>query len=583
MKNYYEDNLDLQFVLDEFVNWNKVIPVIERDFEDAKKYQETQDAKFEYAPSSTDEAVDFYKSVYDAYAQIIAGELAPHVLEMDKQGLKFENGKVIPPEVQVNFIQKLKESQILCYSLPREWGGLNFGLTARQPISELMARADASTGIIVGYYNMPEMIEYYGDDYLKQTYLPKFASGEMLGAMALTEPDIGSDLTNAQLKAERVDGRIFKLNGTKIFITQGCGFGEDTKAAIFTIARSLDKKGAFGLSFFMVESSDIEISRIEEKMGLHCSATCEVKYDNSKGYLIGDEGAGLVKYAINMMNGARMGIACQSLGIMQQAYSLAKEYAAQRVQFGVTIENLPPVRRMLNESLARVHAARALIYRASEVVDLALGMMNNARHEGIDEKVLRKNPEYMKWDKIAKLLTPLSKLTASEWANKVAYDGVQVHGGVGYTEEYEIAKVYRDARITSIYEGTSQLQVIAIIGGVLDAVKENSIMGDYLDEQIALLKDERIAAKVKDYRARLEKQVEIYKSYDKPVREALSQELAWMFSYMFCLLMLGQQIDIARAKNHPILEEKELAVNEFLKLADREIAASEATIASYAS
>lgn len=577
MANFYESNTDMQFNTDHWIEWDGFVPQMESGFADAKKYAAAKDARYEFAPSSTEEALTNYKAVFEAYAQIIDGELYPHLREIDKQGMQYKDGKVTPPAAQVKFIEALKEAQILTFSVSREYGGQNFGLAARMPITEMVARADIGTQIIISYFNMSEMIEFYGSDEMKKKYLPLFAEGKMLGAMALTEPNIGSDLTNAATKAKKNEDGTFSINGTKIFITQGAGFG-DAKAAIFTIARSLDKRGAFGLSFFLVESDDIHVSRIEEKVGLHSSATCEVLYENSKAQLIGEEGAGLVKYAINMMNGARIGIACQSLGIAEAAYREAEKYAQGRIQFGVPIIQLTAVKRMIDESEARVQGARALIYKASEMVDRYFGNVKALTEQGQDEKTIRKSEQVARWDKLAKILTPLAKFTASEFACKVAYDAMQVHGGVGYTEEYPIAKIFRDARITTIYEGTTQLQVLAIIGGVVEGVTPSSHLSQYFHELLNSLSDDKHKAILSGYWAELSKLTLIYKEQEKQIKEHIALELCWHLAYTIMTVFLAKQLMIAKSVNHAVAEEKERALKNMICLADAQIAAGRATI-----
>lgn len=574
MANYYSDNDDIKFLVEHGIDWATVVPLFENHFTDAKKYSQSKDTRYEYAPSSVAEAVENYRGIFEGYGQVIEGELTPYTLELDREGQKFVAGKVIPPAAQVKFFDTLKQSGLLNYSVARDYGGNNLPISARNPITEMVSRADCGTQIILSYFNMPEMIEFYGDEDMKKKYLPLFIEGKMLGAMALTEPNIGSDLTNAATKAVRQPDGSFRLTGTKIFITQGCGFA-DAPAAIFTIARSLDKKGAFGLSFFLVETKDIEVSRIEEKIGLHSSATCEIRYDNSYGQLIGEEGAGLVKYAINMMNGARIGIACQSVGIAQAATSLAAEYAKTRIQFGVPIEQLPAVRRMLEENEARTQAARALVYEAGKFADCHYGLQKTLLLSGMDEKEARKQPDAIKWDKLAKIFTPLSKFTASEFACKVAYDALQIHGGVGYTEEYEIAKVYRDVRITTIYEGTTQLQTIALIGSIIEGAKDGSYLQQWLANELANLHDAGVKAQLQSWWDLLVKLAAKYKGMEKGSKEDLALELAWHLAYLICSALLARHEQLAAELNHPHYASKKKARDTFMRLSAAKIAAGE--------
>jgi len=284
------------------------------------------------------------------------------------------------------------------------------------------------------------------------------------------------------------------------------------------------------------------------------------------------KGGGLVKYAIKMMNGARLGIACQSLGIMQQGYSLAKKYASERIQFDVTIDQLPPVRRLLDEMQARVHGCRALIYRSSEIVDKYFGLFERLRKEGLDERAIRRHDEASKFDKIAKVLTPLSKFTASELCCQVAYDAIQVHGGVGYTEEYNVAKVFRDARITSIYEGTTQLQVVAIIGSIVSGTRKGAHLDDFMKQELSALKDAKVKTEIADFWQSLSDLVVYYKSLSRDDRSHVALELSWHLSYTIICLFLATQVDLAKQIDHEILPDKQKALETYLRMAKAKIA-----------
>ena len=275
-----------------------------------------------------------------------------------------------------------------------------------------------------------------------------------------------------------------------------------------------------------------------------------------------------------------MGIACQALGIAQQAYSLAEKYAEDRIQFGKKIKDLGPVKRLLEESNARVQGIRAMIYRASQMVDIHLGTQRRLQLEGVEEQLIRKEPVVAKWDKLAKIFTPLSKFTASELCCKVAYDAVQVHGGVGYTEEYEIAKVYRDARITSIYEGTTQLQVIAIIGGIVEGANDTSTLNKYLNEEIAGVEDSDMRIRLKGWYDTLNSLVVVYKEQEKEIKERIALEMVWHLSYLVMTLLVAQQVDIAAEVGHEILSEKKDVLQTLVLLTEAQVAAGKAYIES---
>lgn len=571
--NYYEDNDDLQFNMDHFVDWESLVPLQENDFADYKEYQKSNDERFSLAPSNVQETVDFYKEVSSQYGEIMGKKLAPAALDMDKEGLRFEDGKVFFPKQMLEVAELLSESGLIGYAVSRHYGGLHMPLTAQVGISEMSARADASFTLTLGCYNLAEVVERFGDDAMKEKYLPRMVSGEMIGAMSLTEPDFGSDLPHIRTRAIKQEDGTYRLQGTKRFITHGCGIGEKP-AAILTLARS-GGEGARGLSFFLVESNDIEVSRIEEKMGLHCSPTCELVYDNAKALLIGEEGKGLVKYSMDMMNGARIGIATQSLGIAHAAYTEAKQYASQRQQFGNAIESIPAVKRLLNVSQAKVHAMRALNFKTSEFVDIYDGLTRKFLREGHEERSIRKQPEVLLYDKLAKLMTPVAKFFCSEQANQVAYDCLQVYGGYGFTEEYPASKISRDARITTIYEGTSQLQVLAAFGGIMEGTKENAPVRNYLQEKIDKLENKELGKRLSQHLASLANLALALKEFEKEVKDMYAFDLVSYYAYFFSLLALAQQEEVAKKLNHPIYQTKKEMLVSFEKLAQAEMAAIE--------
>lgn len=564
--NYYEDNQDLQFNLDHFIDWQTIVPLKENEYADAAEYQKSNNPNLEFAPSNVEEAIEMYREVFKQYGEISGKEVAPAAGEMDKSGLKFDKGKVTFPEKFVSITDIIAQSGIIGYSVSREYGGLNMPLVGHAAILEMLARADGAFGINIGCFNLAEVIERFGNKEMKDSYIPKMAAGEMTGAMALTEPDYGSDLPNILTKAVKKEDGTYEIEGTKRFITHGCGIG-DKPAAILTLARS-GGNGAKGLSFFLVESGDVEIARIEEKMGLHCSPTCEVVYDKSKAILIGEEGKGLVKYAMDMMNGARLGIAIQSLGISQAAYEEARLYASQREQFGSTIDQIPAVKRILTETSAKLHALRALNYQTAQFVDIYEGLRHKLEKDGKDDRAVRKDPEVLKYDKLSRIMTPVSKLISSEESNKIAYDCLQIFGGAGYTEEYDASKIYRDARITTIYEGTTQLQVVAAIGGVVEGMRDNAILKNWLQETIDSIENAESKGWLNDRLQNLVDLVPVFKALEKEQKDTYALEMVMYYSYFFAALALAKQIDVAVKADHPIAGEKKQAIKVFKQIAD---------------
>ncbi|MBV6493837.1 MAG: Crotonobetainyl-CoA dehydrogenase [Turneriella sp.] len=543
--NYYDTNADLLFNIDNFIDWETLIPLKEEGFKDAEEFKKTSNKDLEFAPSNTAEALENYKAVWQQTGEIAGIEVAGAAKAMDKTGLKFSNGKVTFPPDMIRLVDLFIQSGLLGYSMHRHHGGLGMNLTASSVVMELISRADSAFGIALGCFNLAEVIERYGSEKMSAEWVPKMAAGDVTGAMALTEPNYGSDLSRVMTRAEKGEDGTWRLNGTKRFITHGCGLG-DRPSVILTLARS-GGAGAKGLSFFLVHSSQIQVARIEEKMGLHISPTCEIVFENSKAELIGEEGLGLVRYALGMMNGARMGIAVQSLGVAQAAHAEGVKYASERVQFGATIDKLEAVKRIIDDNEAYVQAMRALVYRSCAIVDHFDGLSNKLLKEGNDERAVRKNENVVRLDKLAKLLTPTAKLFCSEYANFVAYHSLQIFGGSGYTEEYDIAKLYRDARISTIYEGTTQLQAVAAIGGIVEGLREGGFLLTHLRSEVEKLSDaEKKKALGEDIEA-LAQLVPIYKAHAH--KEAISIDMVTAFAHVYTSLLLAEQLQIAQKKN----------------------------------
>lgn len=542
--NYFDDNADLAFTVDHFIDWATIIPLKEEGFKDGAEFKKTGDKHLEFAPNSTEEAIEGYKAVWQQTGELAGVEVAGAARAMDKHGLKFNNGKVTFPPDMVRLVDLFTQSGLLGYAMGRHHGGLGMNLSASSIVMELVSRADPAFGIALGCYNLAEVIERFGGAKMTDEWVPKMAAGEVTGAMALTEPNYGSDLSRVATKAVKDENGVWRLTGTKRFITHGCGMG-DKPSVILTLARS-GGAGAKGLSFFLVHSNDIQVARIEEKMGLHISPTCEIVFENSKAELIGEEGLGLIRYAMGMMNGARMGIAVQSLGIAQAAHSEGVKYASERVQFGATIDKLAAVKRIIEDNEAYVQGMRALVYRACEVVDHYDGLSAKLIKES-DERAARKNEDVVRLDKLAKLLTPTAKLFCSEYANFVSYHSLQIFGGSGYTEEYDIAKIYRDARICTIYEGTTQLQAVAAIGGIVEGLREGGFLLGHLKSEIEKTSDAKQKTALLADVDTLAKLVPQYK--ERAEKEAVSIDMVTAFAHVYVSILLAQQLDIAKKKN----------------------------------
>jgi alkylation response protein AidB-like acyl-CoA dehydrogenase len=356
------------------------------------------------------------------------------------------------------------------FTLPHRFGGLNFPNIVYSMAIEILSRADAALMNIFGLQGIAETINAFASEDIKQKYLHAFSAGKVTGAMVLTEPDAGSDLQSVKLRAfQDAAGRWF-LHGVKRFITNGCG------QVLLVLARSeTDRSGGLGLSLFVCEPGPtVHIRRLEDKLGIHGSPTCEIFFDNTPCELIGERQRGLVTYVMSLMNGARIGIAGQSMGIAEAAYRIARDYASTRKQFAVAIEKLPAVRDMLIDMKIAIEAGRALLYETSRVVDLEIAYAKRLETSPPQDKdeLKRLKEDARKFKRYAAMLTPMSKYYCSEMCNKVAYDSIQVLGGSGYMRDYACERYARDARITTIYEGTSQLQVVAAVRGVCSGTAE---------------------------------------------------------------------------------------------------------------
>lgn len=545
-RNYYEDNEDLQFFVEDVVDWQQIVPLKERDFADAQEYQKTQDSMLEFAPEDTDQTIDTYRDLLNVYGEFMGKEIAPVVQDMEHEGLRVEDGVVQFPKIEREKFQLFKDAGVVGYAMPRKYGGLNVPRTVEAMINEIMARAEPGFGITMGCFNLGEVINMFGDQEMKNKYVPKICSGEMIAAMSLTEPNYGSNLPDIKTKAEQDENGNWYINGTKQFITHGNGFGNDIPSAVLTLARSESSSGAKGLSFFLVESSDMELIRIEEKLGLHLSPTCQVAYDKSPAQLIGERGKGLVKYSMAMMNGARLGIAGQALGIAEAAYREAKAYAAEREQFGKLIQEIPAVKRLLRNLEVESRVIRALVFRTAEIVDLYDGYSEKLAEQGKTEREVRKDPTVIKYDKLAKVMTPMAKYYASEKAIELSSDGLQVFGGAGYTEEYDAAKIYRDARITNIYEGTTQLQVVATIGGVVEGMTEKGILRNYLAELREKTPTEAQLPELEQGVSQLEQALAKYKEFEREQKDYHAFDVVEMATHLVNLHIMCEIVGKAK-------------------------------------
>ncbi len=477
MANFYRDNNDIQFLF-RHMNLCKIAEVCEEEF----KFSD----EFDYAPANAEEAIQNYDMVLDSLGQLCGDFIAPRAEDVDRQGNTLnEDGSVTRAEGIKEAIEKLGQAEVMGFTLPHRFGGLNFPNIVYSMAIEILSRADAALMNIFGLQGIAETINAFASEEIKQKYLPDFSAGKVTGAMVLTEPDAGSDLQSVKLRAFEDDSGNWFLHGVKRFITNGCG------DVLLVLARSEpDRSGGLGLSLFVCEPGPtVHIRRLEDKLGIHGSPTCEIFFDNTPCEIIGERQRGLVTYVMSLMNGARIGIAAQSVGIAEAAFRVARDYAATRKQFAVAIEKLPAVRDMLIDMKIAIEAGRALLYETSRVVDLELGYARQLEMNPPEDKALAKQlkNDSRRYKRLAAMLTPMSKYYCSEMCNRVTYDSIQVLGGSGYMRDYPCERHARDARITTIYEGTSQLQVVAAVRGVSSGTAEKFIAelaGQEYDEKV---------------------------------------------------------------------------------------------------
>ena len=473
MANFFKDNDDIQFLL-RHMDLGALARTVEEDFRFA--------GEFESAPADEADAVENYRLVLDSLGQLSGEFIAPRAESVDREGNTLNpDGSVSYAKGIAQSLEKLAQAQVMGFTLPHRFGGLNFPNVIYSAAIEIVSRADASLMNIFGLQGIAETINAFADEPIKQRYLHDFSAGKVTGAMVLTEPDAGSDLQSVKLRAVKDANDRWFLHGVKRFITNGCG------EVLLVLARSEpDRGGGLGLSLFVCDRGPtVHIRRLEDKLGIHGSPTCEIFFDNTPCEIIGERQRGLVTYVMSLMNGARIGIAAQSMGIAEATFRVARDYAASRTQFGVPIEKLPAVRDMVIDMKIAIEAGRALLYETSRVVDMEIGCMKAVENPPQDKELAKQiKNDSRKYKRCAGMLTPMSKYYCSEMCNRVAYDSIQVLGGSGFMRDYPVERHARDARITTIYEGTSQLQVVAAVRGVCSGTAEN-LMAEYAERSYA--------------------------------------------------------------------------------------------------
>jgi acyl-CoA dehydrogenase len=466
--NYFTDDPDLQLIFNTMIDWPPIVEGCEGEtFEEHAIYEKTGDVRYQMAPGNINEALDLYRSSLDSMGEFFGTKVSQISMIMDKKGLSYADGKVIFPDEMIQVYEEFRQTGLMPYSISREAGGLAMPATICAFFTMIMARADVSFCMTVTLLNLAQIVARFGTKEQIETYASKASSGESLFAMALTEPDYGSDLNNVRTVATKQEDGTYHLYGTKRFISQGCGLGNHP-ALLLTLARTGKQNGgARGLSVFLVKSNDVTVAGIETKMGIHASPTCEIVYDHSIGELLGEEGQGLTKYTLGMTNFMRLGSAAGGPGGAAGAYFECEKYAKERIQFGKPLTEIPAVSEMLHKIKRETNAMRLLTLETARVIDMYQNHQVRLEKSGVAEKIIRKDEKVKSWGNLASLLTPIAKYYCSEEANKCASLAVQIHGGAGYTEDYDVARMFRDSRINTIYEGTSQIHVRIATGGIL--------------------------------------------------------------------------------------------------------------------
>ena len=450
MANYYNDNPVLRHHLNHPL-MQKIVELKERGYADADK--------FDYAPHDFADAMDNYEKTLEIVGEICGDTVAANAEAVDHQGASCSDGRAHYADATVENLDICRKAGLMGMAMPRRFGGLNFPVTPYIMAAEIVSRADTGFENLWGLQDCAETLYEFGDEDQRRRFIPRVCEGETM-SMDLTEPDAGSDLQSVMLKATQKEDGSWVLNGVKRFITNG-----DSDIHLVLARSEEGTKDGRGLSMFIYDKRNggVTVRRIENKMGIKGSPTCELVYRNAPAELCGSRRMGLIKYVMALMNGARLGIAAQSVGVSELAYREAYQYAQERRQFGEAIINFPAVSEMLKVMKAKLEASRCLLYECARYVDLYKAYEDIARERSLTPE---ERTEMKQYNRLADALTPLAKGMGSEYCNQNAYDCIQVHGGSGFMKDYACERLYRDARITSIYEGTTQLQVVAAIGHV---------------------------------------------------------------------------------------------------------------------
>jgi alkylation response protein AidB-like acyl-CoA dehydrogenase len=533
IENFFLDNPDLQFRLEQ-LDLREVLDLKEKGYTEAGEYPT--------APRNYKDAKDNYRMILEVLGGICATRVAPRAAEADEEGVHFQNGQVEYARATRDAIEALRQAELFGSMLPRKYGGLFLPESIYQMMVEIVSRAESGLMTIFGLQEIASSIEEYGSEEAKQRVLPKFSRGEVSGAMILTEADAGSDLGAVQTRAVYDEkAKVWRLTGVKRFITNG------NADVSLVLARSEEgSHDGRGLSLFLVERDEsVKIRRIENKMGLHASPTCELQYNDTPAELIGKRRFGLLRYSMALMNGARLAVAAQALGIAEAAYREADKYSRQRIQFGKPIRELQPVARMLISMRGEIEASRALLGETGRVVDL-LKAYERAAAEGTPADPDGARERLKSAATLAETLTPIVKYYSTEMGNRVCFQAVQIHGGVGYMREFQVERLMRDQRVTNIYEGTSQLQVVAATGKLLGHALDpllNVWMDMAVDSDLSAEK-----AALEESTAQFQKAVEHLKGQDRAVIDFYAGDLVDMAAWIICSWLILRDAQVSSRK-----------------------------------
>ena len=501
MANYYSDHPEFDFYLNH-PEMKRVVDLREKDYADKDQHED--------APINYEDAIENYKRILDITGDVAANIIEPNSECVDLEGPHLENKRMVYASKTFENLDATRKAGLWGISMPRRYGGLNLPNTVFSMLSEIIAAADAGFQNIWSLQSCIDTLYEFGDEDQRQRYIPRICAGETM-SMDLTEPDAGSDLQRVMLKATYdEENKCWRLNGVKRFITNG-----DSDIHLVLARSEEGTKDGRGLSMFIYDKRNggVDVRHIEHKLGIHGSPTCELTYKNAKAELCGNTRMGLIKYVMALMNGARLGIAAQSVGVEQEAYNEALAYAKERAQFGEKIINFPAVYDMLSRMKAKLDAGRSLLYQTARYVDVYKCLEDIQRDRKLTPE---ERQELKKYTKLADAFTPLAKGMNSEYANQNAYDAISIHGGSGFIMEYKCQRLYRDARIFSIYGGTTQLQVVAAIRYITN--------GTYLGIITEML-EAAVSEEMKPLQARIAKMVAQYEEAVNVVKNSGNQEV----------------------------------------------------------